>query len=198
MRVRPFFWCLLAVSCISVLIFAATTRTHAPAIMQVRLDQQPPGASGITTLELHLADPQGLPIEHAQVLPSAKMTNMDMVTNKIRVESLGKGNYVAQLQLFMALIRAYTAPPPASHGQQGEAVDASSLAQELRVLTPRELEVLRLVAEGRTNQEIADQLVLSIKTVQTHRANVMEKLGLRDITHLVRFAIRHGLISPEP
>ena len=102
MRVRPFFWCLLAVSCISVLIFAATMRTHAPAIMQVRLDQQLPVASGITTLELHLADPQGLPIEHAQVLPSAKMTNMDMVTNKIRVESLGKGNYVAQLQLFMA------------------------------------------------------------------------------------------------
>ncbi len=102
MHVRPFFWCLLAVSCTSVLIFAATMRTHAPAIMQVRLDQQPPVASGITTLELHLTDPQGLPIEHAQVLPSAKMTNMDMATNQIRVESLGKGNYMAQLQLYMA------------------------------------------------------------------------------------------------
>jgi DNA-binding NarL/FixJ family response regulator len=68
----------------------------------------------------------------------------------------------------------------------------------LRVLTPREVEVLRLVAEGRTNQEIADQLTLSIKTVQTHRANVMEKLDLRDITHLVRFAVHHGLIAPEP
>ncbi len=48
--------------------------------------------------------------------------------------------------------------------------------------------------EGRTNQEIADQLVLSIKTVQAHRANVMEKLGMHDITKLVRFAVRHGLI----
>jgi len=41
-------------------------------------------------------------------------------------------------------------------------------------------------------------LTVSIKTVQTHRANVMEKLELRDITHLVRFAIRHGFITPEP
>jgi len=71
------------------------------------------------------------------------------------------------------------------------------LAQALRVLTPREMEVLKLVAEGHTNQEIADQLVLSIKTVQAHRANVMEKLELHDVTHLVCFAIRHGLISSE-
>jgi DNA-binding NarL/FixJ family response regulator len=60
------------------------------------------------------------------------------------------------------------------------------------------MEVLKLVAEGHTNQQIADQLVLSIKTVQAHRANVMEKLELHDITHLVRFAIRHGLIPSEP
>jgi DNA-binding NarL/FixJ family response regulator len=52
--------------------------------------------------------------------------------------------------------------------------------------------------EGRTNQEIADQLTLSIKTVQRHRANVMEKLGLHDITHLVRLAVRHGLLPLEP
>ncbi len=82
------------------------------------------------------------------------------------------------------------------HDQVG--AKAAGLAQELSVLTPREVEVLTLVAEGRTNQEIADQLVLSIKTVQAHRANVMEKLGLHDITHLVRFALRHGLIPPEP
>ena len=66
------------------------------------------------------------------------------------------------------------------------------------MLTPREIEILRLVAEGQTNQEIADRLTLSIKTVQTHRANVMEKLDLRDITQLVRFAVRYSLIPPEP
>jgi DNA-binding NarL/FixJ family response regulator len=66
-----------------------------------------------------------------------------------------------------------------------------------QLLTPRELEVLTLVAEGYTSQQIAHRLVVSIKTVQAHRANIMEKLGLRDITHLVRFAIHHGLIPAE-
>ena len=100
--------------------------------------------------------------------------------------------------LAKALIRAYVsdasfpATDPASPHQ--DRAKASSLAQALRVLTPREVEILRLVAEGRTNQQIADQLVLSIKTVQAHRANVMEKLGLHDITQLVRFAVLHGLI----
>ena len=102
MRVRPFFWCLLAVSCISVLIFAATIRTQAPAIMQVRIDQHQPVSTGIMTLELHLTDPQGLPIEQAQVISSARMTNMDMATNQIRIKQLGMGNYATQLQLYMA------------------------------------------------------------------------------------------------
>ncbi len=64
-------------------------------------------------------------------------------------------------------------------------------------LTSREREVLQLVAEGYTNQEIADRLHLSVKTVQSHRAAVMEKLGLRDVTHLVRYAVRRGLVNPE-
>src|SRR5437762_6566592 len=101
--------------------------------------------------------------------------------------------------LAKALIRAYVADSPSVgtslRGQ--ERAEAANLAQELHVLTPREVEVLTLVAEGRTNQEIANQLVLSVKTVQAHRANVMEKLGLHDVTHLVRFAIRHGLIPAE-
>src|SRR6266566_2737573 len=98
--------------------------------------------------------------------------------------------------LAKALIRAYVADvavttPTSRREERGK---TSSIAQELQALTPREIEVLKLVAEGRTNQEIADRLVLSIKTIQAHRANVMEKLGLHDITKLVRFAIRHGLI----
>ena len=63
-------------------------------------------------------------------------------------------------------------------------------------LTDRELEVLTLVAEGMTNRQIALQLSISIKTVQTHRANLMDKLNLHDRTELVRYAIRRGLIQP--
>ena len=102
MRIRPFFWFFLAFSCIGVLIFAALLHTQAPAVMQVQLDQQHPVTSGFTTLELHLTDSQGLPIEQAQVLPNARMTNMSMVTHQIRVESLGHGTYLTRLQLDMA------------------------------------------------------------------------------------------------
>ena len=102
MRVRPFYWFFLALTCTSVLIFAALLHTQAPAVMRVHLDQQHPVTSGVTALELRLTDSQGLPIEQAQVLPEARMTNMDMATNHFRVEPLGHGTYRAQLQLYMA------------------------------------------------------------------------------------------------
>ncbi len=63
-------------------------------------------------------------------------------------------------------------------------------------LTEREREVLTLIAQGLTNQHIAQKLYISIKTVQTHRAHILEKLGLHDRTELVRYAIRKGLIEP--
>ncbi len=63
-------------------------------------------------------------------------------------------------------------------------------------LTPRELEVLKLVAEGHTSDEIAETLVISRKTVDRHRANMLEKLGMRDRVDLTRYAIRRGLIAP--
>jgi DNA-binding NarL/FixJ family response regulator len=63
-------------------------------------------------------------------------------------------------------------------------------------LTPREEEVTKLIAEGNTTKEIAALLVLSEKTVERHRANILEKLGLRDRVDLTRYAIRRGLIDP--
>ena len=62
-------------------------------------------------------------------------------------------------------------------------------------LSDREREVLRLIAEGRTNREIAELLFLSIKTVQAHRANLMHKLGLHDRTEVVKYALRKGIIG---
>jgi DNA-binding NarL/FixJ family response regulator len=64
------------------------------------------------------------------------------------------------------------------------------------VLTPRELEVLKLVAEAYSSKEIAQALVISLKTVERHRANILEKLGMRDRVELTRYAIRRGLIEP--
>jgi DNA-binding NarL/FixJ family response regulator len=63
-------------------------------------------------------------------------------------------------------------------------------------LTPRELEVVKLIAEAFTNRQIADTLQLSEKTVESHRANLLAKLGMRDRVELVRYAIRRGLVEP--
>ena len=62
-------------------------------------------------------------------------------------------------------------------------------------LTAREREVLKLIAEGNTNQDIAELLTLSRKTVETHRSNIMDKLNLHKVTDLVRYAIREGLVG---
>jgi DNA-binding NarL/FixJ family response regulator len=64
------------------------------------------------------------------------------------------------------------------------------------VLTPREEEVVKLIAEGHSSKEIASLLTISLKTVERHRANVLSKLGMRDRTELTRYAIRAGLIEP--
>jgi DNA-binding NarL/FixJ family response regulator len=64
-------------------------------------------------------------------------------------------------------------------------------------LTPRQREVLRRIAEGRSTKEIAFDLGLSVKTVETHRAQIMERVGIRDVAGLVRYAMRTGLVPPE-
>ncbi|MFE2094465.1 response regulator [Streptomyces sp. NPDC059460] len=65
-----------------------------------------------------------------------------------------------------------------------------------KAITDREEEILKLVAEGHTSKEIGDLLVISAKTVERHRANLLQKLGLRDRVELTRYAIRAGLIEP--
>jgi len=64
-------------------------------------------------------------------------------------------------------------------------------------LTVRQREVLKLVAGGKSTKEIAYQLKLSVKTVETHRAQIMERLGIRDVAGLVRYALRTGLVPPD-
>ena len=65
-------------------------------------------------------------------------------------------------------------------------------------LTERERQILKMIADGCTNQQIADLLCLSVKTVQAHRGHLMEKLNMHDRTELVKYAIRKGIIKVEP
>lgn len=68
--------------------------------------------------------------------------------------------------------------------------------EEFDVLTPRELEVLKLIAEAQTSKQISEALFISVKTVERHRQNILDKLGMRDRVELTRYAIRRGLIQP--
>ena len=67
----------------------------------------------------------------------------------------------------------------------------------LSLLTPRQKEILQLIAEGRSTKEIAHRLGLSVKTVETHRAQLMQRIGIRDVPGLVRYALRSGLIQAD-
>ncbi len=78
-----------------------------------------------------------------------------------------------------------------SRAKAGEALDAHER------LTPREREVLTLIAEGLSNREIAQRLVLGLSTVQTHYSHILEKLGLQNRAELIKYAIRHGLIDRD-
>lgn len=103
MRVRPVFWCLLALSCFGILIFAGTYQPSLPAFMQIHLMQTVPVSGGYETkLELHLSDSEGMPIEQAQIEVDAYMTNMVMSAQHIQVFAQGEGNYRVLIPLVMA------------------------------------------------------------------------------------------------
>jgi DNA-binding NarL/FixJ family response regulator len=81
----------------------------------------------------------------------------------------------------------------------GSAIEAAlSVRRRIRKLSPRQLEVLRQVAEGHTTADIARRLGLSVKTVETHRSELMKRLGIHDVVGLVRYAVRIGLVLAEP
>jgi two-component system response regulator NreC len=104
---------------------------------------------------------------------------------------------------FIEAIRSAARGEPFLYPQTANAVAADYLTRVERGedretydgLTAREKEILTLIAQGETNQEIGRQLFISVKTVQTHRAHILEKLRLHDRTQLVRYAIRKGLIQ---
>jgi DNA-binding NarL/FixJ family response regulator len=88
--------------------------------------------------------------------------------------------------------------PGAVRALMREYVERARAGDVLRgeLLTPREEEIVKLVAEAHTNEEIGELLFISKKTVERHRANILEKLGMRDRVELTRYAIRRGLVQP--
>jgi DNA-binding NarL/FixJ family response regulator len=115
------------------------------------------------------------------------------------VAYLIKDSATAELELALrSVMRGETYLSPAISRQvvEGYVQRVGAVAAE-DPLTPRQREVLKRVAEGRSTKEIAYELGLSVKTVETHRAQIMERLGIRDVAGLVRYAMRTGLVPPE-
>jgi hypothetical protein len=102
MRVRPFFWLLLVITCIGVIAFASTFKTDLPASLQVHLEGSHPVAHTPTMLTVHIADPQGIPIDYAHAMMSTNMTNMDMGEQQQLLAATGQGNYVTHFLPSMA------------------------------------------------------------------------------------------------
>lgn len=114
------------------------------------------------------------------------------------IRAVARGESFLSPSMARALVADYAERKTrGSVGMETPGRESAGSSDHYDMLTGREREVLQLVAEGYTNQEIADQLHLSVKTVQSHRAAVMDKLDLRDVTHLVRYAVRRGIVDPE-
>jgi DNA-binding NarL/FixJ family response regulator len=123
-----------------------------------------------------------------------------------RAFAAGAAGYLIKDSAFDELAAALEAVGEGRRYLSG-AIDATQVAEfERRVtggatgldaLTPRQRQILQLVAEGYGTRQIAERLFVSVKTVETHRAQIMQRLGIHDVPGLVRFAIRHGLLPPE-
>ncbi|HEX9185394.1 MAG TPA: response regulator transcription factor [Burkholderiales bacterium] len=110
-----------------------------------------------------------------------------------------KDSATAELELALkSVMRGETYLSPAISRQVVEGyVQRMGAGAAVDPLTPRQREVLKGIAEGRSTKRIAADLGLSVKTVETHRAQIMERLGIRDVAGLVRYAMRTGLVPPE-
>jgi DNA-binding NarL/FixJ family response regulator len=106
----------------------------------------------------------------------------------------------AELALALRAVRrgeTYLSPAISKHVVGGFLHGTRGEADPLALLTPRQREILQLIAEGKANKVIAADLGLSVKTVEAHRAQLMDRLDIHDVAGLVRLAIRAGLVTPD-
>ncbi len=112
-----------------------------------------------------------------------KAAHQELIT---AIKAVNKGDKFLSPSISKRVIEEYIL-------KAGETLEQDSFER----LTAREREVLQLISEGKSNREIAEQLFLSVKTDETHKANVMNKLELRTKVDLIKYALRKGIISPE-
>jgi DNA-binding NarL/FixJ family response regulator len=162
----------------------------------VLLDISMPGLGGLeVSAQLRDALPE------VRVVILSMHANEEYVLQALRAGAAGymlKDSATAELELALRAVtrgETYLSPPISKQVVEGyvQRVGADQSASDN--LTPRQRQVLQLIAEGHSTKEIAHRLNLSVKTVETHRAQLMERLQIREIAGLVKYAIRHGLVT---
>jgi len=164
-----------------------------PARACLVADVRMPGMSGLELQEELAARKVALPI--------VIMTGHGDVAMAVRAMKAGASDFIEKPFNDQALLDAVhraldTARPGTAGGTQGQDDSRQEAEARISTLTPREKEVMLLVAEGRPNKVVATRLGLSTRTVEVHRAKVMEKLGARSLADVVRMVIACGLMAP--
>jgi DNA-binding NarL/FixJ family response regulator len=146
----------------------------------------------------------------AKLVPAPRVVILSMHANEEYVRRslvagaagyLLKGAEPAELEIALqAVMRGeiYLTPAVSKHVIQNYLKGGTVAADSLQDLTPRQREVLQLIAEGHSTKDIANKLNLSVKTIETHRGELMNRLDIHDVAGLVRYAIRTGLVTSEP
>jgi DNA-binding NarL/FixJ family response regulator len=164
----------------------------------VLLDVGMPGLNGLDAASRILSHDATI-----RVLILSMHTSEEYVLRALRAGCAGyllKRSAVSELEVAVRAVargETYLSPAVSKQVVDDYVGRTGGSADPLEALTPRQREILQLVAEGHTSKEIAERLGLSFKTVEAHRAQIMERLGLEDVTGLVRFAVRVGLVIPE-
>jgi DNA-binding NarL/FixJ family response regulator len=173
----------------------AAVRRHKPELLVTDV-----AMSGMSGLELAEKTRAELPATRIIVLSMFSSEEFVMRALKAGASAyLLKDAAAAELELALAAVlrgEIYLSPG-ASRRLVERALGAPAKDDPLAALTARQREILRLIAGGVHAKEIAYRLKLSSKTVDAHRAQIMERLGIRDLPGLVRFAVRTGLVDPE-
>jgi len=164
----------------------------------VLMDVMMPGLGGLdATAKVAAVAPE------ARVIMLSMNVGPEYVLRAMRAGAAGylqKDTSEAELALALRAVargETYLSPAVSRHVIEGCVRRADAPVNPLQRLTPRQREVLQLIAEGKTTKEIARKLAISQKTAETHRAQLMQELDIHDIAGLVRFAIRHGLVSAD-
>jgi DNA-binding NarL/FixJ family response regulator len=164
----------------------------------VLLDIGLPGMNGLEVAERLARDGS-----RTKVVILSMHATEEYVLTALRAGAVGyllKDASVQELQFALQAVRrgeTYLSPAISRHVIDGYVQRVGTDAPVDETLTPRQREVLQLVAQGQSTKEIAHRLGLSGKTVETHRSQLMERLKIYDVAGLVRYAIRIGLISPD-